>query len=43
LRVVDEAGLRSFLEHIVARRPVRQAFQIWKVLNLETWVRAHAS
>ena len=43
LGVVDEPGLRGFVERILTRRPTGQAFHIWKVLNLETWARAHAS
>jgi len=43
LGVVDEPRLRAFLDRIIARRPQGQAFHIWKVLNLETWARAHVS
>jgi asparagine synthase (glutamine-hydrolysing) len=43
LGIVDEPGLRTVLERILARRPEGQAYHIWKVLNLESWARAHAS
>lgn len=43
LGVVDEPGLSSLLERILTQHPDGQVFHIWKVLNLETWARAHAS
>jgi len=43
LGVVDRLGLRTMLEGILARQPEGQAYHIWKVLNLESWARAHAS
>jgi hypothetical protein len=43
LGVVDGPGLDAVLQKILAREPETQVHQIWKVLNLESWARAHAS
>lgn len=43
LGIVDGIGLRASLERILARQPEGQGYQIWKVLNLEAWARAHVS
>jgi len=43
LRLTDEAGLRGHLESILTHRPQGRAYQVWKVLNLESWARAHIS
>jgi asparagine synthase (glutamine-hydrolysing) len=43
LRVTEDAGLRGRLESILTHRPQGRAYQVWKVLNLESWARAHVS
>jgi asparagine synthetase B (glutamine-hydrolysing) len=43
LGIVDDPGLRDTLQGILARQPEGQAYHIWKVLNLESWARTHAS
>jgi asparagine synthetase B (glutamine-hydrolysing) len=43
LGVVNGPGLRAVLEETLANQPEGQAYHIWKVLNLESWARAHAS
>ena len=43
LRIAEEPGLRAALERILARQPEGHAYHIWKVLNLESWARAHVS
>ena len=43
LGIADGIGLRTSLEEILARQPEGQGYQIWKVLNLESWARAHVS
>lgn len=43
LRIAEEPGLRAALERILARQPEGHAYNIWKVLNLESWARAHVS
>jgi asparagine synthetase B (glutamine-hydrolysing) len=43
LGVVDGPGLHAVLQKTLARQPETQVHQVWKVLNLESWARAHAS
>jgi len=43
LRLVEDAGLRAQMESILTHRPQGRAYQVWKVLNLESWARAHIS
>jgi asparagine synthetase B (glutamine-hydrolysing) len=44
LGIVDESSLRPVVERLLTgRREGRNAHRVWTVLNLETWVRAHAS
>ena len=43
LGIIDEPGLHKFLDRILAEQPEGQAYHVWKVLNLESWARAHAS
>jgi hypothetical protein len=39
LGLVDEDMVRLAVEAILTRRQARQAFRIWDLLNLESWVR----
>ena len=41
--IVDGPVLRAVLERILTRQPEGQAYHVWKVLNLESWARAHVS
>jgi asparagine synthetase B (glutamine-hydrolysing) len=39
LGLVDEKAVRLMVETILSRRQARQAFRVWDLLNLESWVR----
>lgn len=43
LDIIDEPSLHAILERILAERPEGKAYKVWKVLNLESWARAHVS
>ena len=41
LGVVDPDQITLFLDRALAGTDAREYLQVWDIINLETWVRAH--